>query len=427
MKIVLLEPEEPDSTGAKKIGRINDLLENSGHEVLRQTADSGMYAFLLKSVPDVVFNLASIYGWKRTNLVPAVLEIAGVRYTGSNLLSLSLARNYTKRFPLLLASGVPLMKFEIMKAMDAAVPAGFDFPLILYCDGIYDEITIKSQAELKKALIDYPAREDLVLQKTVSGERSSIYLLDSAPFLPPENPAYLEPSLKAYELLEARGLARFDFVESASFYLDEIDLSPDPLDEGFLQVAAEYGLDETNILLRLLEHAGRDLPAPGRRGSYLHKKASMSVEKISIRTLEWKDPELEQILEIDALCFNEYDAYTLEDYRRWFGFDPDLCLVAIIDGRVAGDVISRIVERKAELASMATHPSYRRRGVAEALLAETVRRVKARGINQIDLEVRKTNFSGLRFWEQMGFVVIAEQPGFYGDGEDAWQMRKIIT
>ena len=101
MKIVVLEPAEPDSTGAKKIERICSLLESSGHEVLRQTADSGMYAALLQSAPEVVFNLASIYGWKRTNLVPAVLEIAGMRYTGSNLLSLSLARNYTKRFPLL--------------------------------------------------------------------------------------------------------------------------------------------------------------------------------------------------------------------------------------------------------------------------------------------------------------------------------------
>jgi ribosomal-protein-alanine N-acetyltransferase len=152
----------------------------------------------------------------------------------------------------------------------------------------------------------------------------------------------------------------------------------------------------------------------------------MAENKIIVRPLEWKDVELEQVLEIDALCFNQYDAYTLDDYQRWFNYNSDLCLVAVIDGRIAGDVISRIVEGRAELASMATHPSFRRRGVAEALLAETVRRIKARGIPQIDIEVRKTNFIGLSFWKKMGFEVIGEQPGFYGDGEDAWQMRKII-
>ena len=152
----------------------------------------------------------------------------------------------------------------------------------------------------------------------------------------------------------------------------------------------------------------------------------MAENKIIVRPLEWKDAELEQILEIDALCFNQYDAYTLDDYQRWFNYNPDLCLVAVIDGRIAGDVISRIVEGRAELASMATHPSFQRRGVAEALLAETVRRIKARGIPQIDIEVRKTNFIGLSFWKKMGFEVVGEQPGFYGDGEDAMQMRKII-
>ena len=153
----------------------------------------------------------------------------------------------------------------------------------------------------------------------------------------------------------------------------------------------------------------------------------MPAEKITIRPLEWNDPELDQVMEIDALCFNEYDAYTLEDYQRWFNYDPDLCLVAVIGDRIAGDVISRIVDGRAELASMATHPSYQRRGVAEALLAETVRRIKARGIPQIDIEVRKTNFIGLSFWKKMGFEIIGEHPAFYGDGEDAWQMRKIIT
>ena len=425
MKIVVLEPEEPDSSGATKIAHISALLESSGHQVLRLKAESSMYAFLLEKRPDLVFNLASIYGWERTNLVPAVLEIAGLRYTGSNLLSLSLARNYTKRFPLLLASGVPLMEFKVMKAENAAVSAGFDFPLALFCDGVYDEITVKDQAELKKALMDYPPREDLVLQKIVSGVRSSVYILNSAPFLPPESSACLALALKAYALMEARGLARFDFIEAGDTYLDEIDLSPDPLDETFLRTAADHGWDEDAILEQLLEHAGQDLPSYGRRGSYLHKKASKPL--ITIRLLEWNDPELDQILEIDALCFNEYDAYTLADYRRWFGYNPDLCLVAVIGGRIVGDVISRVVDGRAELASMATHPSYRRRGVAEALLAETIRRIKERGIPHIDIEVRKTNFGGLGFWKEMGFEIIGEHPAFYGDGEDAWHMRKIIT
>jgi ribosomal-protein-alanine N-acetyltransferase len=110
----------------------------------------------------------------------------------------------------------------------------------------------------------------------------------------------------------------------------------------------------------------------------------------------------------------------------WLGYTPDLCLVAEIDGRIAGDMISRIMNDKAELASLAIHPDFRRRGVGSALLEETIRRVKYHGIGYIDLEVRKTNLAGFRFWEKMGFTLIGEQPGFYDDGEAALQMRKII-
>jgi D-alanine-D-alanine ligase-like ATP-grasp enzyme len=262
MKIVLLEPVEPDSSAAKKLNRIHDLLEIKGYKVLRQAADKTMFASVLKHNPDVVFNLASIYGWERTNLIPAILEIAGARYTGSNLLSLSLARNYTKRFPLLLASGVPMAAFVVVRAGNAAIPDGFHFPLTLYCDGVYDEIVINNQAELNKAINNFPASEDLVMQEVVTGEKTSIYILDSAPFLSTDHSELFDYASKAYQLLEARGLARFDFVNSGSVYLDEIDLSPDPMDENLLSLAADQGVDEIEILQLLLEHAGSDLPVP---------------------------------------------------------------------------------------------------------------------------------------------------------------------
>lgn len=266
MKIILLEPIEPDPTVINKINRIRVLLESKGHVVLRQIADKSLFASLVKHQPDVVFNLAGIYSWGKTNLIPAILEIAGVRYTGSGLLGLSLIRNYTKLFPLLLAVGVPLEPFVITKASNAALPDGFHFPLTLFCDGIHNGLVINNLAELKKSLKSHPAFEDVMLQETVSGEKVSLFILGSSPFLPSRHLECLDPALKAYQLLEARGLARFDFVKSDRTYLSEIDLSPDPLDKHILRLAADYSLDEMKILQLYLEHAGRDLPAPHRIG-----------------------------------------------------------------------------------------------------------------------------------------------------------------
>lgn len=101
--------------------------------------------------------------------------------------------------------------------------------------------------------------------------------------------------------------------------------------------------------------------------------------------------------------------------------------MAEVNGRIAGYVISRILPGIGDLASLAINPAYRRRGIGTALLDAIERRVKEYGVNEINLEVRKTNLTGLAFWQNMGFVLFGTLPGFYEDGEDAIRMRKILA
>jgi ribosomal-protein-alanine N-acetyltransferase len=147
---------------------------------------------------------------------------------------------------------------------------------------------------------------------------------------------------------------------------------------------------------------------------------------VHVRQLAWEKADIDPILEIERCSFNRYDAYTLADFERWSQYNPDLCMVAEVDGRMAGYVISRIIPGIGDLASMAIHPAYRRLGVGQALLQATERRVKEYGVNEINLEVRQTNLAGLAFWQKMGFIPFGALPGFYEDGEDAIRMRKII-
>ena len=91
-----------------------------------------------------------------------------------------------------------------------------------------------------------------------------------------------------------------------------------------------------------------------------------------------------------------------------------------------GCMISRIVEDRLDLASLAIHPDYRRRGIGSALLTYTITHMKKQGINHIELEVRKTNASAIAFWQKLGFVLFGSLPGFYEDGEDALRMRKTV-
>ncbi len=152
----------------------------------------------------------------------------------------------------------------------------------------------------------------------------------------------------------------------------------------------------------------------------------MPKPNLIVRLLKNEEVDLHRVVEIENLSFNKDDAYSCEDFRRWLRYDPDLCLAAEIDGRIVGDMICREHHGIVDLASCAIHPDFRRLGIGSALLEEIEARTKRRGLHRIELEVRKSNVSGFRFWQNMGFEEFGVLPGFYPDGEDALRMARRI-
>lgn len=386
---------------------------------------ASLYENIRKDSPDIVFNLSGVYGWEKANLIPAVLEIAAVPYTGSGMLGLSLARNYSKLFPLLANSGIRIPPFLIMEAGSAIPAAGVNFPLLFFRDDVQYSLVIRSIKGLKNTLDKLPKNEEILLQEQVTGEKVSVYLLDNDPIEKSMDDGYLRPAQKAYQLMEARGLVRFDFIRTNEPLLLGIDAAPDPLDKGLIQEAASAGWDEDGLFQNLIRCAGRDNSTKEKSLSPNLKKTL--AEKIQVRQLNWDEADLNQIIKIENACFNSYDAYTREDFERWYHYNPDLCLVAEIEGRIAGYIMTRVLPEKGDLASLAISPAFRKLGVGTALFNCTARRVKEYGMDHIDLEVRKTNAAGFSFWKRMGFVPFGTLTAFYGDGEDAIQMRKKIA
>ncbi len=225
MKILVLEPAEPDDAVADKTAKIISILKKLGHEVLSALPDARLYERVTSNKPDVVFNLASAYAADKANRIPAILEIADVRYTGPGILGLSLNRFYSFLFPLLLASGVHTVPFEVMKAGQFSQPDGLCYPLILFREGIRFGQGIDNESELKAAMNESVPREDVIIFGSVNGKKESLFILDSIPFLTSSNGLCLEPALKTYRLIEARGLARIDFLSTDEMLLTSIDSS----------------------------------------------------------------------------------------------------------------------------------------------------------------------------------------------------------
>jgi ribosomal protein S18 acetylase RimI-like enzyme len=94
----------------------------------------------------------------------------------------------------------------------------------------------------------------------------------------------------------------------------------------------------------------------------------------------------------------------------------------IVDGRqLAAYIVGWSVGSSFEIGMLATHPAYRRRGFASALLAAAIR-ISAT-VNEVFLELREDNEAALKLYTKMGFNVCGKRPNYYSDGCPALLMR----
>lgn len=262
VKVCLIEPENRYPAAQTKIKQISSSLKQLGYNIVELDCNSALLEHLRKDKPDVVFNLASIYAWEKTNLIPAVLEIGGYPYTGSGILSLSLARNYTRLFPLLLNSGIKVPDFNLL-TVGSPIPERVPYPLILFRDGCAEGKRANHRGDLVWTLRTLPVGEEVILLHHTDGPRASLYLLDGAPFLGFRGQPYLEIAQKSISILEARGLVRCDFIRSEDPTLEWIEIAPDPLEDQLISSAAQMGWDPGRVLEAVVLHSGRD-HIPGR-------------------------------------------------------------------------------------------------------------------------------------------------------------------
>ena len=132
--------------------------------------------------------------------------------------------------------------------------------------------------------------------------------------------------------------------------------------------------------------------------------------------------DLEDIAEIERLSFSEpWSEASLELLLR----DGNFGVAAFLDGRAAAYVGVISIPPEGEITNVATHPDYRRRGLADAVISELCKEAEKRGIGTLYLEVRRSNDAARALYEKQGFRVIGERKGFYSNPrEDAILMSR---
>lgn len=92
--------------------------------------------------------------------------------------------------------------------------------------------------------------------------------------------------------------------------------------------------------------------------------------------------------------------------------------VALKDGQVAGYVGMLHVLDEGDICNVAVFDSFRRQGVATALIQHLLDYAQEKKLAFITLEVRESNIGAQKFYETMGFVTIGIRKNFYDEPKE---------
>jgi ribosomal-protein-alanine N-acetyltransferase len=97
--------------------------------------------------------------------------------------------------------------------------------------------------------------------------------------------------------------------------------------------------------------------------------------------------------------------------------------VAEVDGRIAAMLMLWYIVDEAHIATIATHPDFRRQGIGEQILLHSLREIRKEGGRRAFLEVRAGNLAAQDLYKKYGFVEDGRRPRYYRDNnEDALLM-----
>jgi len=124
------------------------------------------------------------------------------------------------------------------------------------------------------------------------------------------------------------------------------------------------------------------------------------------------------------------EAWTLSQLAGVMTMPGTWLTIARVDAAVFGFALVRSVLDECELLLLAVQPQWRGRGVGRALLTDSLKTARRRGIRSMNLEVRASN-NAIKLYENIGFEYVHLRPSYYrgqdGQLHDALSLRLEIS
>jgi ribosomal protein S18 acetylase RimI-like enzyme len=129
--------------------------------------------------------------------------------------------------------------------------------------------------------------------------------------------------------------------------------------------------------------------------------------------------DLATLFELDRTCFGRR-AWSLRAWREVVMAPEWTAVVIEIDGAIAAASVLLPAAPASWLASLAVHPTWRRRGLARDLLRDALARSRAASARWVSLEVDCSHHAAISLYAQEGFGVLRR---FREDGH--WRQEML--
>ncbi len=314
----------PEETIQKVVGA----LERAGHEVQLIPGDRFLLSRLKKCLPKlskrrangIVLNMAlGIQGKCRYTHVPAILEVAGIPYTGSSPLGHTLALDKAVAKQIFTASGLPTPNYQVFSDPNQRV-GHLQYPLIVKPRGeaasfglrvVHDAESLKEA--VNHILLDY--KQPALVEEFIEGREINVGILgNDAPHafpvldlilddggdkiythesklvksarkgakkvcpakLPPETAAYIQKiAIQAFQVLNIHDYARVDFrldKYNQPYILEVNSMASLNPTSSFVYAAKKAGYSYDRLINRIVEVACERYAAE--EPSYFNRQAN---------------------------------------------------------------------------------------------------------------------------------------------------------
>ncbi|CAG5124302.1 unnamed protein product [Candidula unifasciata] len=122
------------------------------------------------------------------------------------------------------------------------------------------------------------------------------------------------------------------------------------------------------------------------------------------------------------------EPYSIYTYRYFIHNWPNLCFLAVADGKCVGAIVCKLdlhkkMVRRGYIAMLAVDSEYRRRQIGSTLVTKAIEAMIRDNCDEVVLETEITNQGALRLYENLGFVRDKRLFRYYLNGVDALRLK----